>query len=250
MTEAADPAALAELADAHRALLAAVAALDDAALREPSLLPGWSRGHVLTHLARNAEGMGRLVEWASTGTVTPMYASPEARAADIESGSGRPAAEIQADLTQSSARIEEQLGTLSGPALDALVEMGPSRTPTRGAQLAGLRIREVVIHHVDLGIGLAPSDWSTMFAHRTLDELVPRFAAQGAMPVAVLTATDTGRVWRTGATSGTSGSGGELSGPSTALLGWLVGRIPAADARSAGLELVGDGDVPSAPAWN
>ena len=35
---------------------AAVRGLTDDAARAPSRLPGWTRGHVLTHLARNAEG--------------------------------------------------------------------------------------------------------------------------------------------------------------------------------------------------
>ncbi|MFF9641495.1 maleylpyruvate isomerase N-terminal domain-containing protein [Kitasatospora aureofaciens] len=52
-----DPAA--ELARIHAAtglLLRTAARLCDADARAPSLLPGWSRGHVLTHLARNADG--------------------------------------------------------------------------------------------------------------------------------------------------------------------------------------------------
>src|SRR5256885_15091039 len=61
---------------------------------EPSLLPGWTRGHVLTHVARNGDGLGNLLRWARTGTETPMYASREARRADIEAGAGRSAAEI------------------------------------------------------------------------------------------------------------------------------------------------------------
>ena len=45
----------------------------------PSLLPGWSRGHVLTHLARNADGAVNLLTWARTGVETPQYVSQEQR---------------------------------------------------------------------------------------------------------------------------------------------------------------------------
>jgi uncharacterized protein (TIGR03083 family) len=65
------------LAAATGLLLATAAALGDAEVRGPSLLPGWSRGHVLTHIARNADGLGNLLRWARTGAETPMYASAE-----------------------------------------------------------------------------------------------------------------------------------------------------------------------------
>jgi maleylpyruvate isomerase len=65
------------LAAATGRLLATATALGDAQAREPSLLPGWTRGHVLSHIARNADGMVNLLNWARTGTETPMYASAE-----------------------------------------------------------------------------------------------------------------------------------------------------------------------------
>ena len=42
---------------AHAALGQALDVLTDEQVRSPFLLPGWSVGHVLTHLARNADGM-------------------------------------------------------------------------------------------------------------------------------------------------------------------------------------------------
>ncbi len=63
--------------------------LADEAFVAPSALPGWSRAHVLSHVARNADALGKLVETALTGEVVPMYASPEARDGDIEAGAGR-----------------------------------------------------------------------------------------------------------------------------------------------------------------
>src|SRR5437763_14459256 len=79
------------LAAATERVLATATALSEAQAREPSLLPGWSRGHVLTHIARNADGMVNLLRWARTGTQTPMYASAASRAADIEAGPRAPA---------------------------------------------------------------------------------------------------------------------------------------------------------------
>src|SRR5947199_2888238 len=96
------------LAAATDRVLATATALSEAQAREPSLLPGWSRGHVLTHIARNADGMVNLLRWARTGTQTPMYASAESRAADIEAGAGRPAADLAADVRESAAALSAQ----------------------------------------------------------------------------------------------------------------------------------------------
>jgi maleylpyruvate isomerase len=86
------------LADATAGLIAGAHGLTDGDARGPSLLPGWSRGHVLTHLARNAEGGVRLLGWARTGVPSFEYPSVAARAAAIGQGAGRPAAVLVADV--------------------------------------------------------------------------------------------------------------------------------------------------------
>ena len=68
--------------------LAALTELTDEDCRAPSALPGWSRGHVITHLSRNADGLVNLLHWAQTGVETTMYESNEQRAADIEQSIG------------------------------------------------------------------------------------------------------------------------------------------------------------------
>jgi maleylpyruvate isomerase len=162
--------------------------LDDEQARRPSLLPGWSVGHVLTHVARNADGMVHLVEWAVTGFVTPMYPSVQARAADIEAGAGRPAADLAADVRESAERLADGLGRLdvAGPhALDRMLLFGPARpgadpdTPARA--LPFTRRREVEIHHVDLGLAYGPLDWPADFVERTLLFLHSRSGAVDAV---------------------------------------------------------------------
>lgn len=88
--------------DATSRLLVTAGSLGDGAIAEPSLLPGWSRGHVLAHLARNADALRNLLIWARTGVVTPGYRSQQAREDDIEAGAGRPAAEQLADIARSA----------------------------------------------------------------------------------------------------------------------------------------------------
>src|SRR5215469_8656653 len=83
-------------------VLATIATITDQQAREPSSLPGWSRGHVLTHLARNADGLRNLLIWARTGVVTPQYPSFQVRNEEIEAGAGRQARELVVDFADSA----------------------------------------------------------------------------------------------------------------------------------------------------
>lgn len=85
-------------------LLGAVEKLTDEDLPGPSLCDGWTRAHVLTHLARNADSLVNLLLWARTGIETPQYASQFLRDSDIEMGARRPLAEQIDDLRAASDR--------------------------------------------------------------------------------------------------------------------------------------------------
>jgi maleylpyruvate isomerase len=138
---------------AQAALDTQLAGLDDATARGPSRLPDWSVGHVLTHIARNADSVVWRLEGAALGELRDQYPGGlEQRRADIEVGAGRPAVELVADVQSSSATVERVMAELPDGAWDA-----PSRTsrgvvePSRDAVLS--RWREVVVHHGDLGLG-------------------------------------------------------------------------------------------------
>ena len=73
--------------DGEQFAAATLRQIPDAELYVPSLLPGWSRAHVIGHLARNAEALTRLAAWARTGVETPMYRDREQRAAEIQAAS-------------------------------------------------------------------------------------------------------------------------------------------------------------------
>jgi len=128
------------------------ALLDAEVARRPSRLPGWTVGHVLTHLARNADSLVWRLEGAAVGEQRDQYPGGlEQRRADIEAGAGRPAAELRQDVSRTSAAVAGVLATLPLPAWDAL-----SRS-SRGIledsrQALFSRWREVVVHHGDLGL--------------------------------------------------------------------------------------------------
>src|SRR5262245_11185345 len=136
----------AALSESTRSLFASIEGLTNAQAREPSLLPGWSRGHVLTHLARNADALVNLVTWERTGEETPMYASREQRAADIEAGSGRPPAELVEDVHRGHERLMAEIAAAPAETWDAEIAWGANNRRSRGAMIPKLRRIEVEIH--------------------------------------------------------------------------------------------------------
>jgi maleylpyruvate isomerase len=144
---------------AHRRLFATLNGLDDDVVRAPSLLPDWPRGHVLTHLARNADSHVRILEGALRGESLEQYAGGfEERAAAIEAGSGRPAAELVADVHDASLRLEDAWARMTPEAWDGHGFARGAIWPCR--ELPSFRWREVEIHHADLGLGYEwPDDY-------------------------------------------------------------------------------------------
>ncbi len=231
---------LAALAASTARLLATLDGISDADARGPSRLPAWTRGHVLTHLARNADALGNLTRWAVTGVEHPMYASAAARDADIAAGADRAALGLVEDVRTSAQRLQGALGGMTGEALERRVTFR-SGVHCPGAELPYRRMREVEIHHVDLALGYTPAHWPPGFAVRTLDEITQGFLAK-ASPVATLHDRGAGRTWTI------AGAGPRLVGQDSALLAWLTGRSD-----GAGLVLEGadtGAPVPPAPEWS
>lgn len=226
-----------EMVAATDRLLVAVDSLTDAALREPSLLPGWTRAHVLTHVARNADGLANLAEAARTGEHREMYAGGRAgRDADIEAGAGRHLGDLRLDLSDSAERLLEAFADFPADGLGREVTLSSGAT-AYGWEIPFLRVREVEIHHVDLDAGYSPDDWSPEFAARTLDQLSPFFREARECPVGTLQ-DDQGGTWQV------APSGPTLRGPVRELVAWLTGR-----SRGEGLAVSPAGEVPAAPRW-
>lgn len=144
------------LAHHTASLLTTARTLDDPSA--PSRCTGWSRGHVLTHVARNADGMAGLVRAATEGTGETMYLSDAARDADIEAGAGRPLGELVEDVEDSARRLAELLPRLDHVSPDLELERVPGGAHFRAGMLLDLRLREVVYHHVDLAAGFTFAD--------------------------------------------------------------------------------------------
>ncbi len=155
--------------DATQRLLGTARLLTDPDLREPSLLPGWTRGHVLAHLAGNADAMRGLLAGARAGQDRPAYASAEARAAGIEQGAQVPAKDLVTALADSAMAFRTVARQLTEEAWAFPVRiLDSARFPA--SQLLTRRLVEVELHHCDLGTGYGPDDWPAAFAAMPLDE--------------------------------------------------------------------------------
>jgi maleylpyruvate isomerase len=158
-----------QIDDAGGRLMGTVSRLTDEDMRERSLLPGWTRGHVLTHVARSADALRNLITWARTGVETPAYRSQEARDAAIDAGAGRSAGELLADVTESAAAFLEAAGTVPEACWQVAVRV-LNYPEFPAAQLLLFRLVEVELHHTDLGTGYRPGDWPAGFAAMKLPE--------------------------------------------------------------------------------
>jgi maleylpyruvate isomerase len=233
-------AAITRMCDATDRLLASLHDMSDADVHEPSRLPGWTRGHVLTHVARNADGLANLAEWAPPGEARPMYAGGrEGRNADIEAGAARSASILESDIDAASDRLLEAFTDFPPEGLERVVLMNSSGAECAGWEIPLIREREVEIHHVDLGYDYTPAHWSAAFAERTLDQIAEGFRRKPDTPVGALHGTGTGRTWVVG------DAGPTLTGPESALLAWLVGRSD-----GDGLTSDADGPISPAPVWS
>ncbi|MEK7422559.1 MAG: maleylpyruvate isomerase N-terminal domain-containing protein [Actinomycetota bacterium] len=193
----------------HRRLIDAVQDLGDPEAAAPSLLANWSVGHVLTHLARNADSHVRMIAAAEAGTVADQYEDgTTGRAAEIERGAHRPAAELVDDVVSSIDRLEACWGATS-----------PAGWAGEGMTVGGLapisdlpfrRWRETEVHHFDLGLGSGLAYgigcWPDDYVRLELGRLLMQWSSRLPMGLTQLPVEATAADDRT-------------------RLGWLLGRI-------------------------
>lgn len=156
-------------AQSHQLLLSIADSMSESHCRESSLLEGWTRGHVLTHLARNAERHIHLFECAMRGEIGDQYpGGMSQRNADIEAGAIRPVGEIVADLRQNVWGLEAQWAHATPEAWQGSARR-PGGQVVPVSDLVFLRWREVAIHIVDLNIDVGYESWSGYYVKHELE---------------------------------------------------------------------------------
>lgn len=203
-----------------------------------SALPGWTRNHLVAHVAANADAVGNLVHWAATGERTPMYSSPQQRAADIDSGSRLSGAELTTWFTRSAEGLASAMAGLTAPQWRTEVVTAQGRT-VPASETPWMRARELMVHAVDLEAGITFADLPADFLVALGDDIAAkRSAAAGtdaAGPALVVEPTDSTSRWEIAG----SGEPVVVTGPLPAVTAYLAGR---------GTDGVA-GSVPALPAW-
>jgi maleylpyruvate isomerase len=214
-------------AAAHRRMQVSASRMTDDDCRGPSLLPGWSRGHVLTHWARNADGQSRMLLAAMQGEIAAQYPGGDAqRERDIEAGAARPARLIHSDVRTAIDRIE---GVWRRMPADAWSRPTAARIGSRPAWMSvWARWRESEVHHIDLDAGYAHGHWPAEFVDLLLPRVMPTLATRldGEITVRIET------IDRDPLVTATAANAAEdlviVRGPASAVLCWLLGRASAA----------------------
>jgi maleylpyruvate isomerase len=158
-----------QIDQATQRLLGTARIITEPDLRAASLLPGWTRAHVLAHVARGADAMRQLLVGVRSGQDRSAYASAEAWQADIEYRAGLRPRELADDLAGSAMALRTVARQLPGERWrDPVLIPGAASFPA--ADLLVRRLVEVELHHCDLGAGYAPADWPPAFAAMELAE--------------------------------------------------------------------------------
>jgi maleylpyruvate isomerase len=231
------------LADAAARVLRTVDGFHGDDWSAPSLLPDWTRTHVVAHLALNAAALTRLLHGvvADEHEDVPrtMYDSFEQRAHDIADLATAEPSEIRERLMRETTVLADAIVAMPPDLWQTRVERTPGGRSLRASAVPGMRLRELEIHHVDLDAGYSHADWVLPFAEHLTDAMAKRVHPDEAFEVRPL---DSGRTWVLGDPEG-AGTLPVVTGPCADLAWWLTGR-PAPDTLSCSR-----GELPSIEGW-
>lgn len=218
--------------------------LSDPDLDGDSLLPGWTRRHLIAHVGYNARAIARLIEWAATGVERPMYSSPEVRNHEIEFGATLSPIALRHLFDHSAVHLNVEWRDLPADAWHNKVKTAQGRV-VPAEETIWMRTREVWMHAVDLNNGATFTDIPALVLERLLKDITGAWKTRGTDEGLVVRVTD--RDFTFGDFS--SASPTVVSGSLAAVVEWAAGR------GSGGVTATGlgawatNGTVPTAPKW-
>ncbi|MCV7177045.1 maleylpyruvate isomerase family mycothiol-dependent enzyme [Mycolicibacterium sphagni] len=193
-------------------------AVDDGALDSATLLPDWTRRHLVAHVSYNALALGRLLQWAETGIETPMYSSPQARAAEIAEGAVLDPHALRKLFADSVIQLDARWNSLPTAAWNAPVRTVQGRVVPAAATI-WLRAREVWIHATDLNFGAGFDAIPDIVLDGLLTDMLAKWRAvtDQAVPPVVLAITGRKPI-------PVGDDGAVVRGDLSAIVRWLAGR--------------------------
>lgn len=219
-----DPALLDQLLQARRGTAFFARKLNelrDEELDGGSLLPGWTRRHVVSHIGYNARAIARLVEWARTGVETPMYPSTAVRNWEIDFGATLSPIALRNLFDHSAVHLNVEWRDLPAEAWTHEVKTVQGRV-VPASETVWMRNREVWVHAVDLANGATFSDIPQDVLARLLGDITSAWKARGTDKDLVLHVTDRQDLPPFGDVD--SAQAVHVSGPLAAVSGWAAGR--------------------------
>ncbi len=212
-----------------------------------SLLPGWTRAHVVAHLALNGEALRDVLRGQIDHAQVPMYASQESRDADIEKLAHAEPAELRGRLLGSLTTFLDVVQAVPDDTWTGRFERTPGGPTFPLDAVPMMRVREIEIHHADLGLGYTADDWPPAFASLVVDSMVRRLdhsdgfadesSRDGGFRIAPL---DSDRSWDVGRVGDDAPV---VTGPLARIAWWLTGRSPSEAVRCS------RGGLPTIPGW-
>jgi maleylpyruvate isomerase len=200
----------------------------DADVATPSLCDGWTRGHVLTHLARNADGIADTIAGALRGEIVERYpGGDQARNAAIEAGAGRPFATLVADVRDSADRLDRVFAAVADTDGWAL----PTEHGNPACAWVSRRWREVEVHRIDLAADYTADRLPALLITELISSTAESLGKRADGPLRVTITEEGSRVPELAGRMWTVGEGDpvDVRGPDWAVLSWLIGRPAAAN---------------------
>ena len=162
--------------------------------------------------------------------------------AGIAAGTAKPAGALKEWIAESSATLAGALDALPDGAWEATVITAQGLTRP-ASEIPWMRVREVYVHAVDLGVGTGFGDLPAGFLIALCGDISQRRSAVGKSPALTLTDAGTGRGWEVTGAAGPGGGPVAVTAPLADLTAWLAGRPVSGLTDTAGRP------VPDLPAW-
>lgn len=154
-------------------------------LQRPSLLPGWTRAHVVAHIGYNARALTRLVTWGETGIENSMYESAESRANEIDHGATLSEPALRRLSEHEAVQLDTAWRNLPDDRWTYQVKNAQGRAIPI-SETVWMRSRELWLHTIDLDSGASASDIPSLVLRRILKDVLNTWATRDGHVVRAL----------------------------------------------------------------